>query len=364
MKFHVDSDITIAETLPAHFYKSQEVFDLLKEKVFVKSWQWIGDAHILVPQPETVSPLVLLEDYVNEPLICVRDANNILKCFTNVCTHRGNILCHQPETLKNLTCMYHGRRFGLDGRFQFMPEFKEAKSFPRVCDSLKAFSIKQFANHLFVGLEPDFDFNDVIEGMSQRIGFLPLNAFKHDPTIDKSYTINCHWALYCDNYLEGFHIPFVHDDLNEALDYGNYKTLIYDHFNLQIGYSDTSEDTFNLPEDHVDFGKNVAAYYYWIFPNMMFNFYPWGLSINIVKPLGMDKTQVSFITYVYDETKLYRGAGALLDKVEQEDEFVVEGVHKGLKSRYYKAGRFSPTREQGVHHFHLLLARYMNKDID
>ena len=132
--------------------RSKQLFDLLKEKVFVKSWQWIGDAHILLPQPETVSPLVLLEDYVNEPLIFVRDANNIIKCFTNVCTHRGNILCHQPETLNNLTCMYHGRRFGLDGRFQFMPEFKEAKSFPRVCDSLKAFSIKQFANHLFVGL--------------------------------------------------------------------------------------------------------------------------------------------------------------------------------------------------------------------
>ena len=120
------------------------------------------EMHILVPQPETVSPLVLLEDFVNEPLICVRDANNILKCFTNVCTHRGNILCHQPEILKDLTCMYHGRRFGLDGRFQFMPEFKEAKSFPRVCDSLKAFSIKQFANHLFVGLEPDFDFKNVV----------------------------------------------------------------------------------------------------------------------------------------------------------------------------------------------------------
>ena len=67
--------------------------------------------------------------------------------------------------LKNLTCMYHGRRFGLDGRFQFMPEFKEAKSFPRVCDSLKSFSIKQFANHLFVGLEY-FDFKDVIEDVS------------------------------------------------------------------------------------------------------------------------------------------------------------------------------------------------------
>ena len=364
MSFYIDVDITKAETLPAYFYKSQEVFDLLKEKVFVKSWQWIGDAHILVPQSETVSPLILLEDYVNEPLICVRDANNIVKCFTNVCTHRGNVLCHKPEKIKDLTCMYHGRRFGLDGRFKFMPEFKEVKSFPRVCDSLKEFSLKQFGNHLFVSLEPDFDFDGVIKGMSERIGFLPLNDFKHDPTLDKIYTINCHWALYCDNYLEGFHIPFVHEDLNEALDYGNYKTEIYEYFNLQIGYSETSEDAFSLPEGHIDHGKNVAAYYYWIFPNMMFNFYPWGLSINIVKPIGMDKTQVSFITYVYDETKLNRGAGALLDKVELEDEFVVEGVHKGLKSRYYKAGRFSPTREQGVHHFHFLLARYMNKDLD
>jgi len=361
---YIDTDITKSETLPAYFYKSQEVFDLLKEKVFVKSWQWVGDVNILVPQPESIFPIVLLENYLDEPLICVRDKNSSIKCFTNVCTHRGNILCHEPETLKDITCMYHGRRFGLDGRFKFMPEFKEAKSFPRACDSLKQFSLKQFGNHLFVALEPDFDFDAVIEGMSERIGFLPLNVFKRDPNLDKSYTINCHWALYCDNYLEGFHIPFVHDDLNEALDYGNYKTMIYDHFNLQIGYSDTSEDTFNFPDDHVDCGKNVAAYYYWIFPNMMFNFYPWGLSINIVKPISMNKTQVSFISYIYDETKLNRGAGALLDKVELEDEFVVEGVHKGLKSRYYKAGRFSPTREQGVHHFHLLLARYMNKDSD
>ena len=63
----------------------------------------------------------------------------------------------------------------LDGRFKFMPEFKEARSFPRACDSLKQFSLKQFGNHLFVALEPDFDFNAVIEGMSERIGFLPLN---------------------------------------------------------------------------------------------------------------------------------------------------------------------------------------------
>jgi choline monooxygenase len=198
--------------------------------------------------------------------------------------------------------------------------------------------------------------------MNERIGFLPLNEFKLNETLNKDYIVNCHWALYCDNYLEGFHIPFVHEDLNAVLDYGNYTTELYDHVNLQIGYSEGGEEVFNLPEGHVDYGKNVAAYYYWIFPNMMFNFYPWGLSINIIKPLGINKTKVSFITYVYDETKMNAGAGALLDKVEREDEFVVEGVQKGLQSRFYKAGRFSPKMEKGVHHFHSLLAKYMNRE--
>ena len=73
------------------------------------------------------------------------------------------------------------------------------------------------------------------------------------------------------------------------------------------------------------------------------------------------KQRSPFVTYVYDESKLDSGAGALLDKVEREDEFVVEGVHLGLQSKFYERGRFSPTREKGVHHFHSLLAKYSDK---
>ena len=57
------------------------------------------------------------------------------------------------------------------------------------------------------------------------------------------------------------------------------------------------------------------------------------------------------------QQNLNKGAGNDIDKVEREDEFVVENVQKGVKSSFYKAGRFSPTREQGVHHFHRLLSR-------
>jgi len=94
---------------------------------------------------------------------------------------------------------------------------------------------------------------------------------------------------------------------------------------------------------------------------MMFNFYPWGLSINIVNPLKINKTKVSFISYVLDPSKLNKGAGSNLEKVEKEDEIVVENVQKGVRSSFYKAGRFSPKREKGVHHFHVLLSKFINQ---
>jgi len=49
----------------------------------------------------------------------------------------------------------------------------------------------------------------------------------------------------------------------------------------------------------------------------------------------------------------------MLDKVEREDEFVVENVQRGVNSRFYTSGRFSPTREQGVHQFHSLISKFL-----
>ena len=357
-QFYINPDIKKAETLPPSFYKETSVFEKIKENIFAKSWQWIGDEN-LVPLSENVFPFVLLDGFLTEPFVLIRDKVDQIKCFSNVCTHRGNIVVHHPGTVKGLSCMYHGRRFGLDGRFKSMPEFEGAENFPRPCEGLPEFPIEKWGSLLFAGLDQSFDFSTILNVMKERVGFLPLGEFKANKNLNKDYLVNCHWALYCDNYLEGFHIPFVHEDLNKVLDYGNYVSEIYDHLILQIGYTDTGDEVFDLPKGHIDYGKNVAAYYYWIFPNMMFNFYPWGLSINIVKPLSLNKTKVSFITYVYDETKMNSGAGSLLDKVEREDEFVVEGVHKGLQSRFYKAGRFSPSREKGVHYFHSLLAKYV-----
>ncbi|RMG17385.1 MAG: aromatic ring-hydroxylating dioxygenase subunit alpha [Bacteroidetes bacterium] len=357
--YHIHPDIRQAETLPASFYRDAQVFELLRERVFVPSWQWIGDTS-LVPLPQQLHPFVLLDGFLSEPMLLTRDAQDQLHCLSNVCTHRGNLLAHHPGKAAGLRCLYHGRRFQLNGRFESMPEFGQAQNFPRPCDHLHRFELQQWGPFLFVSMQPAFDFKAVISRMNERIGFLPLHEFRYHSTGSKDYLVHAHWALYCDNYLEGFHIPFVHKDLNDALDYGQYTTEIYEYCNLQIGYADGAEAVFDLPPGHIDYGRQVAAYYYWVFPNMMFNFYPWGLSVNVVRPLAPNRSRVSFLTYVYDESKMDSGAGARLDKVEREDEFVVEGVQKGMMSRYYRTGRFSPVREQGVHYFHRLLAKALN----
>jgi choline monooxygenase len=355
---NVVEDIKNSETLPATFYRDNDLFEKSKDALFISSWQWIGDES-LVPLKRHVHPFVLLDSFISEPLLLVRNNEDEINCLSNVCTHRANLVIDHSGKQRSLTCAYHGRNFDLDGEFQRMPGFEDAENFPRACDNLRKFTIKKLGPHLFLGLDPSFDINLVISEINKRIGFLPLSEFKEDKNRNKEYLVNCHWALYCDNYLEGFHIPFVHEDLNQVLDYDAYESEIHEHMTLQVGYSDSSEDTFDLPEGHVDYGKNISAYYFWIFPNMMFNFYPWGLSVNVVKPLSLNRTKVAFYTYVYDETKLDSGAGALLDKVEREDEYVVESVQKGLQSRFYKSGRFSPTKETGVHYFHQLLAKYL-----
>ena len=72
----------------------------------------------------------------------------------------------------------------------------------------------------------------------------------------------------------------------------------------------------------------------------MLNFYPWGLSVNLVQPKSINSTNVSFRSYIYDKNKLNYGAGSDLDKVEHEDEEVVENVNKGLKSSFIKQEDF------------------------
>ena len=82
--------------------------------------------------------------------------------------------------------------------------------------------------------------------------------------------------------------------------------------------------------------------------------------MNIVEPISLKKSRVRFLTYVSDEAKLGGGAGSDLERVELEDEEIVESVQQGIRSRFHDRGRYSPTREQGTHHFHRLISEFMS----
>jgi choline monooxygenase len=357
-RFYVDADISRAKTLHTGFYTDAAVFELAKEKLFAGSWQFIGDAG-LAGEPGRCHPFTLLENYLDEPLLLTRDQQHNLHCISNVCTHRGTIVIKEPCKAAHLRCRYHGRQFGLDGHFISMPEFKEVKDFPTVDDDLKQLPLFNWGPLLFVSLQSSSSPQLYLQQMMDRVNWLPLQEFVFRPELSKDYVVEAHWALYCENYLEGFHIPFVHAGLNAVLDFGNYVTELFPYSNLQLGIAKEGEEVFELPVTSPDHGKAVAAYYFFVFPNMMFNFYPWGLSINIVKPVSLQQCKVSFLTYVWKEDLFNRGAGSDLNQVEMEDEEVVEAVQKGIRSRFYRHGRYSVTREQGTHHFHRIISELM-----
>jgi choline monooxygenase len=241
-----------------------------------------------------------------------------------------------------------------------MPEFKEVENFPTEADHLTNLPIHQFGKWFFTSLTQKTNTDAFFGDMLKRVSWMPFDDFHFRPELSRDYIVEAHWALYCENYLEGFHIPFVHAGLNSVIDYGNYTTELFEHSSLQLGLAKDNDNIFDLPPSSPDYGKQVGGYYFWVFPNMMFNFYPWGLSINIVKPISISQSKVSFLSYVWDENKLRQGAGANLHQVEMEDEDIVQNVQKGIRSRFYEYGRYSVKRETGTHHFHQLLAKFMS----
>jgi choline monooxygenase len=345
----IDSNIRKAHALPSEYYTSESRLDEIR-KSFSNYWHFA--AHRSQLADSTVVTLPHIEELLGEPMI-LTSADEI-RCLSNVCTHRGMLIANHECSATSLQCPYHGRTFDLEGCLKSMPEFDDVDGFPSESDNLRQFPTMEWNGIVFSGTNPS-KIGTWIEELEKRLGWMPIISFEHDKTRHRSYEINANWALYVDNYLEGFHIPFVHKGLHGVLDYDNYRTELFEEGVLQIGIASENESSFDLPETSPDFGSEVAAYYYWLFPGMMLNFYPWGLSVNLVLPITADRTRIVYHGFVGDKSMLGKGAGGDLDKVEEEDQEIVEATQRGVSSGSYDRGRYSPERELGVHHFHSIL---------
>lgn len=351
--FRIEEPIERAATLPAEVYRDREWFARARERVFARSWQLVLEPP---PAADEARPFTLLPGCLDEPLLLARAGEQDPRCLSNVCTHRGALLLDAPCAARAVRCRYHGRRFGLDGRCLSMPEFERVEGFPGPRDHLPELPLRRLGPLLWTSLGPACDFAALAGPVEERLAFLDWSALAPDPAGARDYPLAANWALYVDNFLEGFHIPYVHPALNATLDWSAYRTERLAHGVLQVGIANPGEPVFALPPGHPDRGQRVGAYYFWLFPNAMLNFYPWGLSVNLVLPEGPERCRVRYAAWVADPALRERGAGAGLDQVEREDQAVVGSVARGVRSRLYERGRYAPEREQGVHHFHRLLA--------
>lgn len=163
-KFKIDADIRRAETLSSEFYTDDRHFSESKNKIFARSWQFLGTTGEI----ENLKSFTLLEDFLDEPILLTKDGKKI-NCLSNVCTHRGKILIEDDCKLNGIRCNYHGRRFDLSGKFLWMPEFETVKNFSFEKEDLTKIPFGVWEKFLFVSLYPFAPFETFFAEIREKL---------------------------------------------------------------------------------------------------------------------------------------------------------------------------------------------------
>lgn len=159
------------------------------------------------------------------------------------------------------------------------------------------------------------------------------------------------------------HVAYAHPSLASGLNMKDYETVLYDRHSVQRcrGKSDSSSDADRL---------GGTASYYWIYPNLMLNRYGRWLDTNRVVPLAVDRCAVVFDYWLERDSNgnvpplsdpLIQEQLQTSHRIQLEDEELCARVQQGIQSDSYDVGRYAPTVEQGMHHFHRLLLQDLQK---
>lgn len=333
-----------AETIPASWYVDERFHDFDREAIFAEHWRYVG------PVADVSEPGAYVQvEVAGNPIVIVRDKEGTLRAFYNVCRHRGGPLVMDECGHTNvLQCKYHGWTYLLDGSLRGVPKFDRAELFDRKDYGLVPATVDTWQDLVFVTLADDPPpLAEVLDGIVEQIA--PMRIDTKQFARRATYDIDCNWKVYVDNYLEGYHVPLVHPELNDMLSYRDYRTETREHYSVQ---SSPLQEGNESPYE----GVGDAAYYYFVFPNVMLNVLPGRLQMNAVYPTAPDRARVIF-DYYYDDVESADARGrieedvALSDKIQQEDIEICEYVQRGLESDAYDRGRFSVEMEAGVYHF-------------
>ena len=345
----IDPRLEHASTLPSRYYTEPDALAAENRSLFARTWQLVGHASQVRETGQFFTTVV-----AEEPLLIVRGSDQVLRAMSNVCRHRAGPIARGEGKRPVLQCGYHGWTYGLDGRLLVTPEFEGVQEFDRAHCVLPQFRIESWNELLFVNLDPH------AESLTEFLGELLQDMPPHDYTgfrlaHRKTWELECNWKVYVDNYLEGYHIPIVHPGLFRELDYARYRTDVKRNHSIQIAPTRRPERIRTSEGDD-------QVKYFWIFPNLMLNVYPDNFSTNLIVPLGHGRTATLFDWYFPDPDAARQEIDetvAFSDEIQIEDIGICEAVQRGLRSSTYDRGRFSPQRENGVHHFHCLYQEYV-----
>jgi len=371
LRLDVNEQIECAHTLASRFYTDPAILQVEKTKIFDKTWQLVGTldqpcgelngAKRTIADPETY----FTAEVAGEPILVVRDKQGTLRAFSNVCRHRAGPIALGSGCKNVLRCQYHGWTYTLDGRLIGTPDAEGVEFFDRSTMGMFPLRLEAWEKFIFVNFDPK------AEPLSAYLGDIPQQArgfqFEGLHRVERrDYVIDCNWKVYVDNYLEGYHIPIAHPGLMREIDYSQYRTDTFHYHSQQFApiramkADDTAERAY-APGTGLQ-----EALYFWIFPNLMLNIYPDNISTNLVVPISHEKTLTIFEWFFHDPgsakvQERVKKAVAFSDEVQQEDIGLCENVQKGLRSTTYDRGRYSVKRENGVHHFHMLLSEFLER---
>jgi len=268
----------------------------------------------------------------------------VLRGFFNVCRHHAAaVMTDSCGEASQLQCPYHGWTYTLNGELKSAPDLGAIANFDRRVMGLVPVDVAVWKSWVFARLDPR-------GAPLEDIADLSVSGFHWFER--RHYMLECNWKVFVDNYLDGgYHVPYLHKNLDRILDYAEYRIENGGRFCRQSSPVSTGGQ----------------ALYYWIYPNFMINCYESAMDTNLVVPRGVDRTEVIFDFYFTDVSEAARARNiasvTASDRIQQEDTAICKSVQRGLGSRSYTSGRLSVRREAGEHLFHRLLCADLFLDL-
>jgi choline monooxygenase len=352
--------------LPNSAYTSQEFFQWERENLFANTWTCIGSA-CDVPEPGSLKPV----GFLGAPLLMLRNRDDEIRVFHNVCSHRGNELVWKACRVNGLiNCPYHSWTYDLDGNLVATPHVggtgrHDVEGLDKSRHGLREARSAQWMGLVFVNLSGDApDFDSFIDPLQQRIDklampgqFRELEADTRDGFLTIEFRGN--WKLCIENNLESYHLPWVHPGLNSV-------SKLEDHYHFYgqsyfAGQGSSEYDHTTIHDNYFPMFEGwpqKVAEYPTLYPNVFLGFHCDHYWTRIIEPVSPELTRDHLqIYYLGDaahsreyehERKVRRDTWKT---VFYEDMGVVEGMQRGRRSPAFSGGVFTPLMDEPSHHF-------------